>query len=391
MRKILLSIVLVFAAVYAYAGETRLGVWVTVFTPERVLFSKENADKLVSLCDESGVKDIYLQVYRADKAYYDSAIADRTPYEELSRSAGCDVIDYLIEKAGDKNISVHAWINALSISQNKEANIIKKLGKGVLTVDQYGRLPAAETGKDGLDKYYIRENQLFLEPGDKRVRDYITSIAVEIVKRYPGLKGLQLDYVRYPAVVPFVPGSRFTSHGISYGYTDANLKAFKDSSGLLASGMEDKRQNHKKWDDWRRSNITELVRGISEKTRSVSPSIRISCTTVPSAERTYLTTFQDWTLWLKKGYVDNVTIMNYTDDPALMTLNSKSMMMSDVPGKVHIGIGSYLLKDDIRTLKEEILAARELAPGGIVLFSYDELAPDGDLRSFLSKNFGHEK
>jgi len=352
--------------------EIRLGVWITVFSPEKVLSSKENVDRLISTCKTCGIDDVYIQLYRSGKSYYNPETSE------------ADTLRYLIETAKENNIKVHAWINLLSIAQNKDADILKKFGDAVLTLDQHGRTSMQKGQKDELDKYYIRENQLFLEPGDSRVQDYLTGVATEIIKKYPGLSGLHLDYIRYPAVVPFVPGSRFTSHGISYGYTELNINNFKNATGIDIKDAEYSRENYKLWDDWRRGQVTSLLQKISESARALSPDIIISCTIVPSVERTYLTTLQDWTEWLDKDYVDYVVAMNYTDDTKLMKLFSYSLSAEEFGEKVHMGVGAYLLKTNPKELKEQLEFLKEFSPPGIVVFSYDDIAENEDLRKTLA-------
>jgi len=365
----------------------RLGVWVTVFTPEKVLYSKANADRLIDTCKKTGITDIYLQVYRSDKAYYDSDLTDRSAYEDILSEAGEDPINHLLRKAKANNIKVHAWINVLSIAQNTGANVLSKMGDAALTLDQYGRTSMQKGNKDALDKYFIRENQLFLEPGSPAVREYLAGIAGEIARKYPGFSGMHLDYIRYPAVVPFTPGSRFSSHGITYGYNDINLEAFKNSSGLDARKMDGARESFRAWDDWRRDRVTLLVKEVSGCVRAAAPGWKISCTIVPSIERTYLVTLQDWTKWLGEGYVDYVVAMNYTDDTKLMKMNSRSILMPAETGKVYIGVGAYLIKDRPETLKEQLEYLRKLSPGGVVIFSYDEVAASPDLQKFLANRF----
>ncbi|NQT33058.1 MAG: family 10 glycosylhydrolase [Candidatus Omnitrophica bacterium] len=386
-KKLLLTLILcTFLLTPSYAQENpRLGVWITVFSPEEVLASRSNVDKLIETCKKCGINDVYIQVYRADKAYYDSDITDKTPYENIVRTKSGDTLKYLIEKAASGNISIHAWINVLSLAQNKEANIIRKYGDEIITIDQHSRTSLHAGEKDDLDKYYIRENQLFLEPGDWRVRKYIYDISKEIVRKYPGLSGLHLDYIRYPAAVPFVPGARFPSHGISYGYTGVNLENFKNATGLNAKEMPYARENFKLWDDWRRKQLTTLLGGISKEVRSISPNIKISCTIVASVERTYLVTFQDWTKWLANGLIDYVVAMDYTDDTRLFMMNAESLLFSEFKDEVQIGVGAYLLNENPDVLKDQIGSLDRINPAGIVIFSYDDIAGSEEIQEYLSK------
>jgi uncharacterized lipoprotein YddW (UPF0748 family) len=369
----------------------KVGVWVTVFSEEKALHSKGNADKLVETCVSSGITDIFLQLYRSDKAYYDSEITDRSAFESVLVSSKEDLIPYLIEKASEKKIKVHAWLNLMSLAHNYDANILKKYGKDVLTFDQKGRPSMPEDGKDELDRYYSRENQLFLEPGDWRVREYMGEIAEEILRKYPALHGLHLDYIRYPTTTPYIPGARFTSHGISYGYNRLNMFNFKKNTGLDPSTMNMNRKNALAWDKWRRDQVTKLAGYISEKAREISPKIEISAAIVPSTEKTYFSTFQGWTKWIEKKIVDFVVAMNYTDDPELFKLYSSSLMMKGFEENVRIGVGAYLMKNDPEGVKHQLEYLKKLSPGGIVIFSYDDIARNRELKDTLRSLFNPDR
>ena len=363
----------------------RLGVWITVFSSGKVLHSKENADRMISICERSGISDIYLQLYRSDKAYYDSQLTDRSAFESVLSSSKEDLIPYFIKKASLKEIRVHAWVNLLSLAQNKDANIIKKYGDDVLTYDQKGR--PSMSPKDDLDRYYSREDQLFLEPGDWRVRDYLGGIIQEILRKYPDLEGLHFDYIRYPTATPYIPGARFTTQGISYGYNRLNMLNFAQATGLDPSIMNMNRVNALLWDKWRRDQVTKIIGYLSEKARKVLPEIEISATIVPSLEKAYFSTFQNWPEWINKKFVDNVVAMNYTDDIDLVKLYSSSLMINDFEKNVQIGVGAYLMKDNTSAIKEQVNYLRSLSPAGVVIFSYDDIAGNDELKDFLGKNF----
>lgn len=383
------SITSLYAIPSAAAEKPALGTWITVFSEARVMESKQNVDKMLAVCENSGISDIYLQVYRGDKAYYNSDIADRSPFETLKAKAGTDTVKYLLVRAHAKGIKVHAWLNMLCLSQNEASGIVKKYGQDILTKDQFGRTPLRGKGAgDELDKYYQREDQLFLEPGDERVRKYVVSLAEEVIKKYPGFDGLHLDYIRYPAAVPFMPGARFLPQGLYYGYTKANLAAFTAATGLDPRKMSKNFENSKKWDDWHRDSVTAVVRETSQKARAINPDIKISCTTVASPERTYYVTAQDWNKWLKEKSVDYIVPMNYSEDPYIVDLNSRAMIYSAPGKKVQMGLGAYMLTKKPQVLKAQIKAAKKLSPEGIVIFAYDDIAKNTDLQEFLYEEFG---
>ncbi|MDI6606129.1 MAG: family 10 glycosylhydrolase [Candidatus Omnitrophota bacterium] len=385
-KAIAIILFIFFLTGFSFGQKTRgmaKGVWVTVFSKEKVLYSKEAVIKLVNLCRSAGINEIYLQVYQSGRAYYDSQLGDSSKYEEMLKSAGVDPIDLLLQEAGKCQIKVFAWVNILSLSQNDNAQIINKFGEDVLTRDQYLR-PSGRNNPNEADKYYLREEQLFLEPGDQRVAGYLISVAREIAQRYPLFSGVHLDYVRYPMTVPFIPGARFTKYGLSYGYGKKNRERFKEWMGLdPLKGLKTDR-DYAKWDDWRRNQVTNLVRRISNRLKEKSGSFLVSAAVIPAAERAYSSMFQDWPHWLEEGIVDYVVLMNYTRDNQLSKEIVRSSLALRQKGKVYIGIGLHLMKDEPEAFFEQYNIIKGLSADGVAFFSYDDIS--AEVLGFLNKS-----
>ncbi len=353
---------------------TSLGIWVTVFSDKKVLYSKESAAALIRFCKEAKINEIYLQVYRAGLAYYDSKISDRAKYEEIIKYAGIDTIEFLIKEAHKNKIKVFAWMNILSIAQNKNAGIIVKFGRSILTRDQYLRVSLRTESINESDKYYLRDDQLFLEPGDPRVVEYKLSLIKEFVARYPSIDGIHLDYIRYPFPVPFTPGSRFNDHGLTYGYGKKNIERFIEKTGFNPLSKAINTDTFLLWDNWKRRQITDLVGKISRAIKINAPEKLISCAVIPSLERAYNSAFQDWALWLEQGTVDYVGLMNYTRDQRLTQETVKSALAHRAKGRIFIGIGAYLMNDKRNLLSEQYELIKKINPDGIVFFQYDDIA-----------------
>jgi len=223
------------------------------------------------------------------------------------------------------------------------------------------------------DKYYLRDEQLFLEPGDPRVGGYIVLIIDEIIDRYPDLSGVHLDYVRYPYPVPFIPRSSFNKYGLTYGYGEENIKRFKENKGLDPLSMPDNNENSLIWDSWKRGQVTNLVGMITRAIKDKSPKMLVSCAVVPSPDTAFSAAFQDWPSWLENGIVDYVVLMNYTKDNQLAKEVTRSALAHRGKGKVYIGIGNFLMKSDLRILSEQEKIIESLNPDGIAYYSYDFL------------------
>jgi len=363
-----------------------LGIWVTVFSEKKVLYSKEAATDLIRFCKQSKINEIYLQLYRAGQAYYDSKISDRAKYEEIIQTAGVDTVEFLLKEAHKNRIKVFAWMNILSLAQNKKADIIAKYGRSILTRDQYSRVSLRTESANDSDKYYLRDDQLFLEPGDPSVIEYNLSLIKEFIAGYPSIDGIHLDYIRYPFPVPFIPGSRFNKHGLTYGYGKKNIERFIAKTGFSPLSKEMNTAAFLLWDNWKRRQITDLVEKISRTVRKNFPEKLISCAVIPYLERAYNTAFQDWALWLEQGIVDYVVLMNYTRDQRLTQETVSSALAHRAKGKIFIGIGAYLMNDSRDVLSEQYKLIKKINPDGIVFFQYDDMAVNNILEKNISAN-----
>jgi len=347
--------------------------WVTCFSDKKVLYSKKSAFELIKFCRKKGMDEVYLQFYRNGQAYYDTKIGDRSKYEAMLKASGDDTIDYLLKEAKRCNIKIFAWVNVLCVGKNKNADIIKKLGNSVLTLDQYQRVSMRTEEVNESDKYYLRDEQLFLEPGDPRVSGYMTSILDDIITRYPDLSGFHLDYVRYPYPVPFIPRSSFNKFGLTYGYGEENIKRFKEKTGLDPLSMAYDSENSLIWDDWKRNQVTNLVDKLAKNIKNKYPGMLVSCAVIPSLDTAFSASFQDWPEWLENGTVDYVVLMNYTKNNQLTKEITASALAQRGKGRVYIGIGNFLMKRDPQILSEQEKIIESLNPDGIAYFSYDFL------------------
>jgi uncharacterized lipoprotein YddW (UPF0748 family) len=310
------------------AEPPRRALFVSVIQDHPVLSSRDRINKLIEYAREARISVLFVQIYRANKAWFPSKLADQSPYEDCLKEVKEDPLFLLIQKAHGSGIQVHAWINLLSLSANPDAAIIKKFGKEILTRNR--------KKKKNIEDYKI-DDQYFLEPGDIRVRGYLAGIIEEIILQYPGLDGVQFDYIRYPDVHPF------------YGHTEMNIARFKASTGSKTDTEESA-----SWKDWKRRQVTELLGLLVSKTRQLRPGIQISTTGCVPYSRAYYEAFQDWPSWIESGLVDFVTLMTYPSqiDEFEKYIREAKSKVSDLK-KVIIAVGAYKLLDLPETFRRE--------------------------------------
>lgn len=336
------------------------GLFVSVIQQPFVFSNREAMTELVDFAQRAHIKTLYVQIYRANVAWFPSDIADDAPYEIYVKKISQDPFVFLIDKAHAAGIKVYAWLNMLTLNENKKAMILKKYGPEILTRNL--------KPKKKLEDYKI-DDQYFLEPGDPRVREELINIVEEIVRAYPKLDGLLFDYIRYPD-----PTANF-------GYTPINMERFKKATGLKT--IERKSEA---WQNWKRAQVTEFLKMLVERVHVLRPGLRIAATGCMPYIRAYAEAFQDWPMWLDRGLIEFVIMMNYSPDPKefrkwIVEIKPKITDFS----KVKIGVGAYKLVRLPQDFKEEWDACSALGAGECVAFHYGNLKESPGLKRVLTK------
>ncbi len=319
----ILTAFLLLPGIAGAAENSPRSLFVSMIQDPQVLSSRQSILELVQFCKNSRISIMYVQVYRANKAWFPSKIADTSLYRTGLKKIGEDPFTVLIREAHASHIQVHAWMNLLSLSGNEEAPLLKKYGVAILTQDR--------TSKKKLADYKI-DNQYFLEPGDRRVRKELTGLVGEVLEAYPKLDGLQFDYIRYPDAHP---------------ETDPFIKERK------------------------RALVTHLLESLVKSSRAIRPKIQISTTGCMPYARAYEEAFQDWPSWLDRSLVDFVTVMDYSADPAeyeRFLIDAKTR--TKYPLKMNITVGAYKPATTPESFAKEWKICESSGCGSCVAFHY---------------------
>ncbi|MDJ0868068.1 MAG: family 10 glycosylhydrolase [Myxococcota bacterium] len=363
----------------------RLALWVPCEGSVRTLDDPARIAALIETARAIGATDLFVQVYRGGRAWFDSSIADPEPHRSALEQSGVDAFAQLLDAAHAADLRVHAWANALSLSTRRDAKLLARLGPDAVHVDRRGRsvldYPKLEVPQPDRDWYRMGTRQVWLDPAAPAVGTTLAAILGELVERYPHLDGVHLDYIRHPDVLPFSPGSRF-GVGLDFGYGEASRRRFERETGLVAPFGE-RLGNANRWDDWRRERVTEVVRQVAAATRAVRPGIELSAAVWAYADRAYLAIFQDWRGWLDAGILDFAVPMVYTRDDRLLRYVSTSASRGVGGERVWVGLGAWLFAKEPARARAQLELVRALEPAGVALFSYDALAGAPELRAAL--------
>ena len=358
------------------------GLWVLCEGSARPLEDPAEIEALIDHARQLGVSDLFVQVYRGGRAWFESARADAGPFAEIREATGLDPLAETIERAHAAGLRVHAWVNVLSLARNRDAPILEELGREAVHVDRRGRslldYPDLEVPSPERGFYRMGTRGLYLDPAAQGVREWLASTFAELAARYPQLDGVHLDYIRHPLVLPIAPGSRF-GVGLDFGY-GASSRAryqretgepdpFRDPDSPATSAIV--RANE--WDAWRRQQVTALVAEIRTSLDAVRPGVELSAAVIPYADRAYLSIAQDWRRWLEENLVNFVVPMLYTRDQRLFGYQADALGGGRSPERTWAGIGVWLFATEPEGAVAQVHAARGAGLPRDALFSYDAL------------------
>ncbi len=252
---------------------------------------------------EANCNAVFVEVRRSSDVCYPSGLGE--PYFSGLTPSKFNALQAIINAAhdttgGKKRIEVHAWMVVFRTNGNSVYSAHDDPPTGSLTnLDNYWPT-RTDAGAEP-------SGQAF-DPGHPLVEDYLTKVFLDIVNNFD-IDGIHYDYIRFT--------------GRNQGYNPTSVARYNARHGL--SG--DPAWNDAQWKQWRRDQITNLVRRIYHKVQIVKPSIKVSGAFVcghpepPSATRSAFTGYtqayndhyQDWDSWLQEGIVDMACPMTYFD------------------------------------------------------------------------------
>ncbi|CAG0992617.1 hypothetical protein MYXO_02489 [Myxococcaceae bacterium] len=363
-------------------GKPRLGLWIPCEGSERALDDPERVRRLLDGATELGVSDLFVQVYRGGRSWYAAQLADDSPHRALD---GADPLGDLVRGAHARGLRVHAWVNVLTLGTHRDGPLLRAVGRDAVQVDRRGRslldYPELQVPADEQRFARVGTPGVWLDPATPALAERLGAVFAELLVRVPDLDGLHLDYVRYPDVLPFVPGARFDV-GLDFGFGAPSRTRFRAETGLDAPFADDSR-NAEAFDAWRREKLGDVVGEISRAARRARPGLVVSAAVWAFPTRAYLSLHQDWTHWLESGHLDFAVAMAYSRDPRLFTMMARSNVAIG-GSRTWLGLGAWLFESAPERAVAQLREARALAPGGVVLFSWDALVASPELRGALA-------
>ncbi|MEN3002688.1 MAG: family 10 glycosylhydrolase [Armatimonadota bacterium] len=339
------------------------------------MVSPQAIDRVVELACAYGFNTLFAQVRGRGDAYYRSSYEPRA--EALANQpADFDPLGYLLRQAQPAGLMVHAWLNVYYVWSQPQPprsrlHVVSRGGNWIAR-DRRNRYQMTTAG---------RVEGVYLCPGNPEVRAHLLKVFSEVARRYPTLDGIHLDYVRYPYDgYCYCAGCRARFRALMGARVSENRcreldrKALRNPLAWIQAFPAE-------WSDWRREQVSLFVAAFARRCRQINPNLILSAAVYPDLSDAYHRRLQQWTLWLRRDWLDTVLPMAYDPDTAVV-MRQMARVLQVADGRPVIGgIGAWRIRPESTINK--IRAMRRLGARGFCLFSYDTITQKGTSEVYL--------
>jgi len=246
---------------------------------------------------------VVAQVRRRGDAFYNSHFEPKN----AGLPAGYDPLGDLVTRAHDTNagprLEIHAWVVTYHVWQGTnpppQPTHPLNLHPDWLLKDFSGNT--------------LIGNEYTFDPGHPEVQKFTFNVCMDLLTNYD-VDGLNFDYIRYSST--------------SEGYNDVTVSRFNRLFGRTGIPST----SDAAWTQFRRDQVTALLRKIYLNALALKPNVKISCDTITwapgpandaawySSSAAWTSVLQDWRGWMQEGILDLNLPMAYFDQAGAYTL-----------------------------------------------------------------------
>ncbi len=334
-------------------------------------------------------------IYKSDDTeipYYPSLAESYTDTEK-----GIVYDDYLsafLACCEEYGIEVHAWVENFYVGIDPSTNIVVNHPDWIMYNDDGSIAQRKEGG-----------SYIFVDPANIEVQDTLIRLYNDLFEKNPGLRGLNLDYIRYPV----------SDRSCDTGYTVAAMKGFYESIGktftdeqlsdrtkmankfkqlfnkdYLVGGQTEADHNYQLWVKYRTGIITDYVERVKNEVKKPRD-IVLSTAVFASINESLNSKKADWQKWYQSGWIDIATPMAYYSTAGSVQTNVKNMI--DIGGNnclYYTGLASSYSGYPAWYNKEFIEASYNAGASGYVIFASQQIIGHPDVQLALGSGVGRK-
>lgn len=280
---------------------------------------------------------VFVQVRRRGDSWYLNSLeplGDRTPIQ-----AGFDPLQDVIDTAHAEGIEVHAFV-IMSAIWGRAPNLFPPENPNHAFNLHGGFNPATNTITQGPNNWLTRTllpdgttpgityqghrfgSDFWIDFGHPDAAKYTADVVKHLVVNYD-IDGLHLDRIRYPELsVAAGQPTQTPSNGTNVGYNQTSVERFQRVNNIPA-GSPPPATNNPQWNQWRRDQVTNVVRRVYLEALAVKPQLKVSAALIAfggiantndatwNSAEAYWRVYQDWRAWTQEGIIDIAIPMAY--------------------------------------------------------------------------------
>lgn len=339
------------------------GVWISCYEMDFARLDeagfRQNISEKFSKIADFGLNTVFIHMRANSDAFYPSKYF---PWAKQISPDGTapsyDPLKIIIEIADEKNLQIHAWINPYRVSAASD-------DISALNDKCPAKIWLSDDDPTNDDFAVAANGGIYYNPAIEQVQKLIVNGVRELAENYE-LDGIHFDDYFYPT-------------------TDQDFdKSAYDRYCSQAEAPLD-------LDDWRRANVTALVKSVYNVCRQngklfgISPAADISS---DGSDRNYRELYADITRWMANdGYIDYIAPQLYfgfdypSDEFKFDALLDKwTALEKNENVKMYIGLAAYKIgKEDAGSnewinsndiLNRQCILMKEVGCDGFIIFSY---------------------
>jgi uncharacterized lipoprotein YddW (UPF0748 family) len=285
----------------AVAQEFR-ALWVDAF--HAGLRNSTETSAVIAAARTANCNAVVVEVRKRGDAYYRNGLEPVASDVEV----GFDPLADLVQKghSGTPRIEVHAWLVTYNIWNVQNTPPPQATHPYNLHPDWLSMNNAGATWANG---------NYQLDQGHPAVQQHTFDVVMDIINRYD-VDGIHFDYIRYSD-----DGSSLNRQ--PWGYNPVAVARYKKLKNVTATPAP----TDATWLQWRRDQVTALLRKVYLKAWARKPNVRISAALIAysnppanlslaswQATEPYGRVLQDWRAWMEEGILDLACPMIYRNE-----------------------------------------------------------------------------
>lgn len=248
-------------------------------------------DTMFDNCVDLNMNAVVVQIRPSSDALYNSDYYPWSVYISgtQGKNPGFDPLEYMVEAAHQRGLEFHAWLNPYRVTLNTTDYT-------TLSEDNPARVWLEDDDESNDRNVLEFSGKLYYNPASSEAQELIVNGVKEIVENYD-VDGINFDDYFYPSL-----GSKYKTTFDNQEYDE--YVELCEETDITPFGIA----------DWRRDNVSNLVKEVYASIKSIDSSVRFGIS--PAGNIDNLTNNQkyyvDITKWLSTtGYVDYIAPQIY--------------------------------------------------------------------------------